>query len=114
MLERILPLLSVFAGIGSEHETFCGTGGYIAPKIIQANKRAKALHETFAPNLPPTYTSSVNIWAAVQGASLHRLMQNEPKRRPTTAECLKDPWIIIIDIRNSRLAQKRSSSPAPS
>lgn len=137
------------AGIGSEHQTFCGTEGYIAPEIIQADERAKALEKqrdkwmkTFAPNQFPTYTNAVDIWALgkivqefLQDVSSHvsllrgkrvpvnkepalrlidRMMQNNPRRRPTAAECLKDPWIATIDTGDSRLAQKRGRSPAPS
>ena len=138
-----------FAGIGSEHQTFCGTEGYIAPEIIQAKERAKALDKqrdkwmkTFAPNQLPTYTNAVDIWALgkivqelLQDVSpyvsllrgkrvpvnkepalrlIDRMMQNNPRRRPTAAECLNDPWMATIDTGDVWLAQKRRRSPAQS
>lgn len=45
---------------------------------------------------------------------IHRMMQDDPKRRPTAAECLKDPWMATIDRSDSLLGQKRGRSPTPS
>lgn len=137
------------AGIGSEHQTLCGTEGYIAPEIIQAAERAKALQKqrdkgmkTVAPSWLSTYTNAIDIWAlgkilqeflqdvpshvsSLRGKRvpvnkdpalrlINRMMQNDPRRRPTAAECLKDAWMATIDTSDSRLVQKRARSPAPS
>ena len=42
---------------------------------------------------------------------IDRTMQNDPKKRPTAAECLEDPWMATIDTSDSRLAPKRGRSP---
>ena len=139
------------AGIGSERQTLCGTKGYTAPEIFQANDTVNGLEKqmdqsmnTIAPNrlLTYSYTNAVDIWALgkilqelLQDVPSHvsllrgkrvpvnkdpalglidRMMQNDPGRRPTAAECLKDPWMATIDTSDSRLAQKRDRSPTPS
>ena len=45
---------------------------------------------------------------------INRMMQEDPKRRPTAAECLKDPWMATSISSDSLLAQKRDRSPTPS
>ncbi|MCJ1245702.1 hypothetical protein MMC30_002906 [Trapelia coarctata] len=131
------------AGINSEHKTFCGTDGYIAPEVIEANKRAEELQKqkgkgmkTVPDNRRLTYTNAVDVWALgkilqefvrdvpsqislnrKKGPALRlidRMMQDNPRRRPTAAECLKDPWMATIDNSNSPLAQKRGRSPGSS
>ena len=137
------------AGIGSEHQTFCGTEGYVAPEIIEAHETAKVLEQerdkrmkTFRPKRLPTYTNAVDVWAMgkilqelLQDVPSHlpsprgkrfpvnkdpalrlinRMVENDPRRRPTAAECLTDPWMVTIDTAGSQLAQKRRRSPAPS
>ena len=108
------------AGKGSQRQTFCGTEGYMAPEITG--------------NRVSSYTNAVDIWALGKillvllrdvpshGPShkilplslIRRMMENEPEKRPTAAECLKDRWIAAPDTGNSRLAKKRGRSPAPS
>lgn len=98
--------------------------------------------KTVAPNWLPTYTNAVDVWALGKilqeflhdipsHFSLHqgkrvpvnkepalhlidRMMQSDPRRRPTAAECLKDPWMATTHTFDSRLAQKRGRSSAPS
>ena len=43
---------------------------------------------------------------------IHRMMQEEPKKRPTAAECLEDPWVRTVNA-GSLPAQKRDRSPTP-
>lgn len=42
------------------------------------------------------------------------MMHDDPKKRPTAAECLKDSWMPITDRSDSLLTQKRGRSPFPS
>ena len=139
------------AGIGSQNQTLCGTEGYIAPEMIQADPTVKALEKqmdrwmnAITPHGRSTYsyTNAVDIWALgkvlqelLQDVASHaslvlgkrlpvnkdpalrlidRMMENDPRRRPTAAECLKDPWMATIDTSGSRLAQKRVRSSTPS
>ena len=139
------------AGIGSQNQTLCGTEGYIAPEMIQADPTVKALEKqmdgwmnAIAPHRLSTYsyTNAVDIWALgkvlqelLQDVASHaslapgkrlpvnkepalrlidRMMENDPRRRPTAAECLKDPWMATIDTSDSRLAKKRARSSTPS
>ena len=95
--------------------------------------------EPLEPVLP--YTNAVDIWAlgrvlgklvrkglpyTVHGGKkapvnqnpafrlIDRMMQNDPRDRPTAAGCLKDPWIAMADTSASRLTGKRGRSPSPS
>ena len=43
---------------------------------------------------------------------IHRMMQEEPKKRPTAADCLEDPWVRTVNS-GSLPAQKRNRSPTP-
>ena len=43
---------------------------------------------------------------------IRRMMQEEPKKRPTAADCLGDPWMRTVNS-DSLTAQKRNRSPTP-
>ncbi|KAL9123866.1 MAG: hypothetical protein Q9217_006746 [Psora testacea] len=45
---------------------------------------------------------------------IDRMMLEDPKRRPTAAECLQDPWMAIYNCFDDLQAQKRDRSPTPS
>ncbi|KAL8972166.1 MAG: hypothetical protein Q9197_002912 [Variospora fuerteventurae] len=137
------------AGIGSEHKTYCGTEGYMAPEVIKARQRAKELEKqtdigmkTVTRKRLLMYTNAVDIWSLgkilqelVQDVPLQisplrgktipvnkepalrlirRMMQDDPKRRPTAAECVEDPWMATNNRSDSLLGQKRDRSPTPS
>ncbi|KAI4288218.1 MAG: hypothetical protein L6R35_002517 [Caloplaca aegaea] len=137
------------AGIGSEHKTYCGTDGYMAPEVIEARQRAKELEKQEDKGMKTVtrkrllmYTNAVDIWSLgkilqelVQDVPLQispfrgktipvnkepalrlirRMMQDDPKRRPTAAECVKDPWMATNNYSDSLLGQKRNRSPTPS
>ncbi|KAL9018173.1 MAG: hypothetical protein Q9185_004495 [Variospora sp. 1 TL-2023] len=57
-------------------------------------------------------TIPVNKEAALR--LIRRMMQDDPKRRPTAAECVKDPWMATNTHSDSLLGQKRDRSPTPS
>ncbi|KAI4138837.1 MAG: hypothetical protein LQ341_004493 [Variospora aurantia] len=137
------------AGIGSEHKTYCGTDGYMAPEVIEARQRAKELEKQENKGMKTVtrkrllmYTNAVDIWSLgkilqelVQDVPLQispfrgktipvnkepalrlirRMMQDDPKWRPTAAECVKDPWMATNNHSDSLLGQKRNRSPTPS
>ncbi|KAI9729378.1 MAG: hypothetical protein M1834_006902 [Cirrosporium novae-zelandiae] len=134
------------AGINSEHKTFCGTDGYIAPEVIEVNKRTEELQkqkrkgiETVAQDQRLVYTNAIDIWAlgkvfqelildipsSLRGrmvlgtkepalSLIDRMMQDKPERRPTAAECLKDPWMASNISSDSLPAQKRDRSSTSS
>ncbi|KAI4132515.1 MAG: hypothetical protein LQ347_002554 [Umbilicaria vellea] len=94
------------AGIGSEHQTLCGTEGYIAPEIIQADERAKVLQtqrdrwmKTIVPNRLPTYTNAVDIWAL--GKILQEFLQDVSSHasllRGKRVSINKKPALRLID-----------------
>ena len=45
---------------------------------------------------------------------IRHMMQEDPKKRPTAAECLQDSWIAADDPCHGPLAQKRDRSPTQS
>ena len=111
------------------------------PTVKALEKQIDRWTNNIAPNRLSTYpyTNAVDIWALgkvlqelLQDVASHvsllrgkripvkkepalrfidRMMQNDPKKRPTAAECLEDPWMATVDTSDSRLAQKRGRSP---
>ena len=94
--------------------------------------------KTVSPRRLLSYDKSVDIWtlgkilqdlirdvpsSSVRGKTvpvskgpalrlIHRMMEEEPKKRPTAAGCLEDPWVRTINS-GSLPAQKQNRSPIP-
>ncbi len=111
------------ASLRSEHATFCGTEGWLAPEVERAYTMFKKFVEQHDRGVKPQpfhYTNSVDIWALgkilkellcdipasryVRGKNLapsrepamrlvNKMMQEVPGKRSTASECLNDPWI---------------------
>ena len=74
----------------------------------------KILHDLLSDvpsNTASTKTASISKVPALRLVS--RMMQEDPKKRPTAARCLEDPW-MRIDNSSDLPAQKRNRSPTPS
>ncbi|KAI9837943.1 MAG: hypothetical protein M1837_002651 [Sclerophora amabilis] len=132
------------AGVHPEHNTFCGTDGYIAPEVREVYRRKKELRKQGRDeDESPSYTNAVDIWAMgkvleellqlvpSQSSSSHgempvpasiesarhliaRMMRHQPQERPTAAECLEDPFIAIPTGSDILTTQKRERSSSSS
>jgi serine/threonine protein kinase len=111
-------------------------------RLEELKKQQDEGMEIVAQSRQVSYHSSVDIWALgkileelVKGIPEHirllrgntalvnmepadrlirRMMQEDPKKRPTAAECLTDPWMLQNDSSVSLTAQKRDRSPSKS
>ena len=74
----------------------------------------KILHDLLGDILSDN-TSKKNASASKAPALrlIRRMMQEDPKNRPTAAQCLEDPW-MRTDNSSNLPAQKRNRSPTPS
>ncbi len=129
------------ASLRSEHATFCGTEGWLAPEVERAYARFKKFAEQHDRGMKAPachYTNSVDIWAlgkilkellcdipasrCIRGKNIatskepamrliKKMMGKVPKTRPTASECLDDPWIVRNDTSSGLFATKRNVSP---
>lgn len=111
----------------------------VIKRAEQPRKQKDRVMNTVASDRLHTYTNAVDIWSLgrtlqalvldVPSGTLSqsvktvpvnkepalclidRMMEENPRRRPTAAECLKDPWMAISISSNSLLAKKRERSP---
>jgi serine/threonine protein kinase len=128
------------AGIDLEGETYCGSPGYIAPEVVEAEKVRKIQKKMGIKTVKLKYTNAVDIWALgkilwdlvrdlpprislLRGKTaevntepalrlIDRMMLDNPHKRPTASESLDDPWMATIGSSEGSLAQKRGRSPA--
>ncbi|MCJ1242374.1 hypothetical protein MMC14_010382 [Varicellaria rhodocarpa] len=104
------------AGLKSEHSTFCGTKGWLAPEIERAMARSKALKRQQGKGMktiarPFRYNNSIDIWAL--GKILQDLLSDVPSiqlLRGKTIPVPKQPAIRLISRMMHEVPEKRPTA----
>ncbi len=100
----------------SEPRTKCGTMGFRAPEVENGELRKDG-------KLVYASTTAVDIWA--MGKILHiltrgkgrraqalitQMMELNPEKRPTAAQCFQSPWLRLEEPVSQPIARKRKAS----
>ncbi|KAM3067100.1 hypothetical protein ACMFMG_011657 [Clarireedia jacksonii] len=114
------------AGSYLEHQTVCGNDLHIAPEIELLKFRDRDTSQTYTnavdiwalgkillnlvSDIPPEISVLINKDAALQFIKL--MMEGNPKKRLTAAQCLNHPWTVTSVSSGSQLNRKRPRSPS--